>query len=308
MTVPGVSDTEHAEVLIIGAGASGGVAALRLTEAGFRVLCLEQGEWPDPSAYPVHRPTFELESRGPWSPDPNVRRMPQDYPVEGGRSAITPLMYSSVGGSTIHYAGDWARMLPSDFRVRTLDGVADDWPLTYAELRPYYQPPIASSAFRASRATPRTRPAQGRRCHPCRRRRRPACGARPQPARLALVAGAERHTLGAVRRPRAVRAARRLPGGCPARSKASTDLTHWPAAIRGGGRVRTGTRSRGSTSAPPAGDGVEYVDRDGRTEPSAADVVILAANAIGTPRLLLNPPARASRTGSPTPAASSDGG
>jgi choline dehydrogenase-like flavoprotein len=39
----------------------------------------------------------------------------------------------------ILYAADWPRLLPSDFRVRSLDGVADDWPLTYAELRPYYE-------------------------------------------------------------------------------------------------------------------------------------------------------------------------
>ena len=44
----------------------------------------------------------------------------------------------AVGGSMILYAGDWPRMPPSDFRVRTLDGVADDWPLTYEELEPFY--------------------------------------------------------------------------------------------------------------------------------------------------------------------------
>ena len=38
----------------------------------------------------------------------------------------------------ILYAGDWPRLPPSDFRVRTLDGVADDWPLSYEELEPYY--------------------------------------------------------------------------------------------------------------------------------------------------------------------------
>ena len=37
------------------------------------------------------------------------------------------------------FAGAWPRMLPSDFRVRSLDGVADDWPLTYDELLPYYE-------------------------------------------------------------------------------------------------------------------------------------------------------------------------
>src|SRR3954449_12559487 len=47
-------------------------------------------------------------------------------------------MYNAVGGSTILFAGAWPRALPSDFRVRSLDGVADDWPIDYFELLPYY--------------------------------------------------------------------------------------------------------------------------------------------------------------------------
>ena len=39
--------SERADVLIIGAGASGGVVGRRLAEAGFKVVCLEQGQWPD---------------------------------------------------------------------------------------------------------------------------------------------------------------------------------------------------------------------------------------------------------------------
>src|ERR1700733_3950241 len=42
----GATSNEAADVLIIGAGASGGVAALRLATAGLSVVCLEQGDWP----------------------------------------------------------------------------------------------------------------------------------------------------------------------------------------------------------------------------------------------------------------------
>lgn len=70
---------EQADVLIIGAGASGGVAAGALTEAGFDVLCLEQGDWPDPADYPAPRATYELEARKQWSGSPNVRNRPSDY-------------------------------------------------------------------------------------------------------------------------------------------------------------------------------------------------------------------------------------
>ena len=47
-------------------------------------------------------------------------------------------MYNAVGGSTIHWSGHFPRMRPSDFRARTLDGVADDWPLSYHDLEPYF--------------------------------------------------------------------------------------------------------------------------------------------------------------------------
>ena len=48
-------------------------------------------------------------------------------------------MYNAVGGSTIHWGSHFPRFHPSDFRVKTLDGVADDWPMTYQELEPYYE-------------------------------------------------------------------------------------------------------------------------------------------------------------------------
>ena len=47
-------------------------------------------------------------------------------------------MFNAVGGSTILYAAHFPRFHPADFRVRTLDGVADDWPLDYERLEPYY--------------------------------------------------------------------------------------------------------------------------------------------------------------------------
>ena len=129
---------ERADVLIVGAGAAGGVVGRRLAEAGLDVLCLEQGTWPDRGAFPGPRRDWELQAMRQWSPDPNVRRAPVDYPIDVSASDIVPLMYSAVGGSMVLYAGDWPRLTPSDFRVRSLDGVADDWPLSYEELEPCY--------------------------------------------------------------------------------------------------------------------------------------------------------------------------
>src|SRR5688572_33398855 len=59
---PAVS-TEPADVLIIGAGASGGVVGKRLAEAGFKVVCLEQGAWLDRADYPGNKLDWELKAR-----------------------------------------------------------------------------------------------------------------------------------------------------------------------------------------------------------------------------------------------------
>ena len=127
--------TPDPDVLIVGAGPSGAVAALRLAQEGFRVTVLEQGDWPDYSKATVTDPSFALTADRDWGWNPNARAGFADYPIEESESDITALMWNGVGGGSIVYAAQWQRNMPSDFRVRTLDGVADDWPITYEELR-----------------------------------------------------------------------------------------------------------------------------------------------------------------------------
>ena len=129
---------EAADVLIIGAGASGSVAAAHLAVAGVKVVCLEQGPRVDSAEFHGDKPEWELMAQKRWHPNPNVRDLEADYPINTSESDVNPLMYSAVGGSTILYAAHWQRFMPSDFRVKTLDGVADDWPFTYEDLEPYY--------------------------------------------------------------------------------------------------------------------------------------------------------------------------
>jgi len=76
--------------------------------------------------------------------------------------------------------------------------------------------------------------------------------------------------------------------GCPEGAKASTDVTHWPQAIARGARVLTRARATRLLLGPDGlVTGAEYVDAEGRTDCAEADVVVLAANAIGSARLLL---------------------
>lgn len=281
---------EHAHVLVVGAGAAGAVASLALARAGVRVVCLEQGDWPDRSLYRGDRPEWELVAGKQLAFSPGVRQDPSDYPVVDETSDATMLMYNAVGGSTILYNAVFPRMLPSDFRVRSEDGVADDWPLDYDELAPWYREcerQFAVSGLAGDPAYPDEPGDMPLPPLPLRRHGLRVAKAHndlgwhwwPQPNAIpsrplnGLNACAQRGTCTA---------------GCPEGAKATVDLTHWPQARRLGVELRTGARvSRLVTDRAGLVTGAEYVTRDGTLQFQSADLVILAANAIGTPRLLL---------------------
>ncbi len=279
-----------ADVLIIGAGAGGAVAARELAARRFSVVCLEQGDWHRPDDFVGNKPEIELARLKQWSSDPNVRQAPADYPVAVDNSAFNPLLFNGVGGTTILYSGHWCRFIPSDFRVRSLDGVADDWPITYDELRPYYDE-VARDVGVSGLAGDPAYPDEHEFPMP------------PLPiGRYGLRAARGMDALGwhwwpapnaiASRRYRNRDACQRFGSceqGCPSGAKGTTDLTHWPAALADGARLVTGARvARITTDARGLATGAEYVDRDGRLQHQAARVVVLAAGTIGTPRLLLN--------------------
>jgi choline dehydrogenase-like flavoprotein len=282
--------TEPADVLIIGAGASGGVVARHLAEAGFDVVCLEQGDWHDKGEYRGIHLDWELTARKQWATSPNIRGLPEDYPIVEKDSPVSPLMFSGVGGSMLIFAGAWPRMLPSDFRVRSLDGIADDWPLTYDELLPYFRQTDRDFGVSGLAGDPAYPPDSEDPPLP------------PLPIGAAGLKVARAHTklgwhwwpefnsiLSAPydgRRPCVQRST--CQSGCNEGAKASTDLTHWPKAIAHGARLVTGARVRRiETDGSGLATGATWIDRDGNEHLERARVVVLAANAIGTARLLL---------------------
>ncbi len=129
---------ETVDVLIIGAGASGAALAWSLAETRMNVLCLEQGGWMNPAEYPTAGMDWELRRFSDFGLSPNSRGRREDYPINDEASPIAVSNFNAVGGSTILYAAHFPRFRPGDFRVRTLDGVAEDWPVSYAELEPWY--------------------------------------------------------------------------------------------------------------------------------------------------------------------------
>jgi len=129
---------EPVGVLVIGAGASGAAFAWSMADSGMSVLCLEQGPWMRQQDYPTNGLDWEARAMGDFSVNPNVRNLPSDYPINERNSPISPLMFNAVGGSTILWAGHFPRLRPRDFRVRTDDGVGEDWPISYETLEPFF--------------------------------------------------------------------------------------------------------------------------------------------------------------------------
>ena len=279
----------HADVLIIGAGASGGVAARRLAASGRTVVCLEQGTWTDPSAYPGASPLWEVLTSQRWSSSPAIRRDRADYPIDLQSSDLGALNFNGVGGGTILYNAQWPRMRPDDFRVNSVDGVADDWPLTYADLQPFYEETekqFGVSCLGGNPAYPDgTEPPM------------PALpigdvGLRVARAHAALgwhwwpAANAINSTNYAGRRPCVQRGA--CGQGCNEGAKGSTDVTHWPDALADGATLITGASvQRIVLDVNGLAAGAVWIDEDGDEHFQSADVVLCAANAIGTARLLL---------------------
>ena len=127
-----------ADVVVVGAGASGAAFTWSLAQAGINVVCLEQGGWVPTDAFPTSDYDAQVHLQTDFHPDPGIRGLPEDYPINADETPIAPLMYNAVGGSLIHWGAHFPRFHPSDFKVKTLEGVADDWPVTYEELEPYY--------------------------------------------------------------------------------------------------------------------------------------------------------------------------
>lgn len=279
---------EHYDAVVVGAGLAGGLVTCRLAEAGIKVLCLEQGAWPDYTKARADYPDFEVTAERDWQRDPNVRQAPGDYPINDTQSDISVLMWNGVGGSTVIYSAKWHRMTPSDFRVRSLDGVADDWPLTYHDLEPYYieaERELGVSGLAGDPAYP------GGDGPP-----NPPVPMRPFGQLMAenlnrlgwhWWAGSNAISTREFGPLKPCRQHGTCMQGCPEQAKASTDITHWPRAMRAGADLRIRARVTQVLTEGGRASGVLYIDKDGRTHRINAQTVILAANGIGTPRLLL---------------------
>jgi len=283
--------SEEFDVLIIGSGPSGSVAAKYMTEAGMSVVMLEQGDWVDPGDYPGDKPEFELAGGKQWHPAPNFRDLERDYPINTKESDVEPLMASAVGGSATIFGGHWVSFLPSDFRVKTLDGVADDWPFTYEDQLPHLLA-VEHALGISGTAGNTTYPPQG---------------SYPTPnipigkVGLKLASGLDNlgwhwwpgsNAMPSVPYNGLNPCARRgtCMFGCNEKAKWSPDLNFIPESVKSGLKLIAGARVREIEYSDDKQrvTGAIYIDKNGRERRQLAKTVIVCANTIGTPRILLN--------------------
>ncbi len=277
------------DVLIIGAGASGAVVASSLAETRMKILCLEQGDWIKSTEFPAHGRDWEARRYADFDISPNRRGRDTDYPINDDNSVMKVANFNGVGGGTILFTAHYPRMHPSDFRVRTLDRVADDWPIDYWTLEPYFAENDRNTGVAGLAGDPAYPPHQptmppvplgktGTRYAQAMNQ----LGWHWWPSDISIA------TTDYNGRAKCINLGHCTPG-CAQGAKASVDITYWPQAIRGRVELRTRCRVREITTDDHGmASGVIYYDLRGVERVQPAQMVILAANGIGTPRLLLN--------------------
>jgi len=297
---------KHVNAIIVGAGAGGGVVAKELAIQGLSVVLFERGGWPDYDAHIndelISQRTQVLGSA--FGPDhlkhPRVRIWD-----DGSRHRVTPIKggyghnAACVGSGTVSYGAMAWRFMPEDFKLKSTYGHVEgstiaDWPLSYEDLEPFYEKAEweigvsgddSQNPFAPPRKRPQPMPAfennrEGKVLAEAGRR----LGLHPFPIPML------RNSVPYNGRPACIRNRTCVGYACPVDGKNGTQNTVIPTAMATGNcEVRTHCQVAKITSDGSGRvSGVYYYDRENKEQTQTADMVILAASATETARLMLN--------------------
>ena len=279
---------QKADVVIVGAGASGSVYAAVLAKAGKKVVVLEQG--PDWKLSDLISSDFwgrRIKAAG--APFLLEGRNPFGYGFQSGWG---------VGGAALHYFANLPRLLPNDFKVKSEHGRALDWPIVYKDLAPYFDKVARDVGVSGdAKAEEVWRPAGAPYPMPPMKTFRngdiwlkgfESVGIRMVPAAVGMNSTVYKG------RPACI-----YDGwchvGCPTGALSNPLVTYLADARKAGAEVRAwSTVTRVLTNAKGNRvTGVEYYDQKKEKQFQPASVVVLAAWSAQNPRILLNSANRA---------------
>jgi len=272
---------EQVDYCIVGVGSAGGVLAQRLSRAGFKVVALEAGPFWDTERDWV---SDEAGSHNLYWTEPRVTG--GENPLALGANNCG----RGVGGGSVHWASFTPRFHPSDFHTHTLDGVGVDWPISYQDLKPYYElleleMPVAGPAHypwgdpHGYAFGPHPMGGVGNvLIDGCTKLGIPVCAGGP----VAILSGSRGDRPHCIYRGFCIQ-------GCKVGAKQSTLVSHVPDAVVSGAEIRPHSMaSRINLGKDGRVTGVTYFDRNDQEQEQKAKAVLVCGYAIETPRLLLN--------------------
>jgi choline dehydrogenase-like flavoprotein len=293
-------DSDTVDFVVVGSGAAGGVMARELAQAGLTVVVMEQGPKLNPRTY-THDELRDWYLGGLTN---DAVKNPQTFRDDGAKKAevqkFKPALWygRTVGGGSVHFTANFWRFHEIDFNERSVLGAIAgtgfaDWPITYADLEPYYTKVeweigvsglAGVNPFDPPRSKPYPMPPlpvkssgvlfeRGAR----------KLGWNPVPAPMAINSVSYRG------RPACVHCGFCHGFACEVRAKSSSAATVIPEA-EATGRCEVRTESyvfRIETDKQGRATGVTYFDRDRKERFQRARAVVVCANGAETPRLLL---------------------